>query len=226
MNELAIFAGVGGGLLGTQEIGLRCVCAVELDWHRRCVLAQRQNERTLHPPFPIWDDVSSFDAKPWRGLVDIVTGGFPCQAFSSAARGKNNAADLWPEMLRVVADVAPTYVFAENVSAKAIEHAAHDLSEIGYKTEMLPLSASDLGADHVRARYWLLAYANDKSQLRSTVNAKMAVLKGICGGVWASEPEQSGMVDGASSWVDRYEAAGNGQVPVVAASALWALANA
>src|SRR5574340_226105 len=111
MNELALFAGAGGVLLASHLLGWRTVCAVELDWHSRCVLTQRQNDGHLRPAFPIWDDIRTFDGRPWRGRVDVVSGGFPCQAYSTAAAGKNVADDLWPEMRRVVADVAPRYVF-------------------------------------------------------------------------------------------------------------------
>lgn len=224
MNELALFAGAGGGLLGTHQIGLNPVCAVERNEHRRWVLVQRQNDGHL-PPFPIWNDIRTFDARAWQGTVDIVSGGFPCQAFSTAARGRNNAVNLWPEMRRVVAESEPSYVFAENVTAKAIEQAAADLAALGYKTEMLSLAASDLGADHIRERFWLLAYADDKSKLRSVVNAKVAECPQLCDSVWATDPRSSGMVDGVAGRMDRYEATGNGQVPVVAAAALWTLAN-
>lgn len=226
MNELALFAGVGGGLLGTQELGIRTVCAVEFDWHRRCVLTQRQNERHLRHPFTIWDDVRTFDGRAWGGRVSIVTGGFPCQAFSKAARGRNNAANLWPEMLRVIQEVRSEYVFAENVSTKAIEQAADDCASMGYKTELLSLSAADLGADHIRERFWLLAYANDKSELQRTVNAEMAKCSEFHEGIWAAYSTDSGVDDGFSPRMDRYEATGNGQVPIVAAAALWSLANA
>lgn len=224
MNELALFAGVGGGLLGTHQLGITPVCAVERNEHRRLVLHQRQNERHL-PAFPIWDDVCTFDGSRWRGTVDIVSGGFPCQAFSTAARGRNNAVNLWPEMGRVLREVQPTYVFAENVTASAIEQAARDCAGMGYKTEMLSLSASDLGADHARRRFWLLAYADDKSQLRSIVNAKVAGMSKLCSSVWASDPGDAGVVDGLAHRMDRFEATGNGQVSVVAAAALWALVN-
>ena len=168
MNELALFAGAGGGLLGTEPLGLRTICAVELDWHRRCVLTQRQNERHLRSVFPIWDDVRSFDGRPWRGRVDVVTGGFPCQAFSTAARGRNNAPNLWPEMRRVIFEAGPEYVFAENVSPVAIEQAANDCAAMGYKTEMLSLSAKDLGADHERERFWLLVVVRSDMQNQTT----------------------------------------------------------
>ena len=224
MNELALFAGVGGGLLGTHQLGINPVCAVERDGHRRWVLVQRQNDGHL-PPFPIWCDICTFDARAWRGTVDFVSGGFPCQAFSTAARGRNNAANLWPEMCRVVAESEPSYVFAENVTATAIKQAASDLAAMGYKTEMLSLGAADLGADHIRERFWLLAHADDKSKLRSLVNAKVAECPQLCEGVWSADPRSAGMVDGVAGRVDRYEATGNGQVSIVAAAALWTLAN-
>lgn len=224
MNELALFAGVGGGMLGTHFIGINPICGVEKNKYRRSILIRRQNEGHL-PRFPIWDDICTFDGRNWRGVVDIISGGFPCQAFSTAARGRNTAANLWPEMSRVIEEVQPTYVFAENVTRKAIEIAAEDCAKMGYKTEMLPLAASDLGGDHVRERYWLLAYTDDKSKLRSTINAKVAECKKFHDGIWQTHPIESRMVNGMAGRVDRYESTGNGQVSIVASAALWALAN-
>lgn len=224
MNELALFAGVGGGLLGTHFLGLNPVCAVERDEYCRFVLSQRQNDGHF-PQFPIWDDIRSFKGGCWRGTVDFISGGFPCQAFSTAARGRNNAPDLWHEMERVIREVRPTYVFAENVTRAAIERAAYDCAAMGYKTELLPLAASDLGADHVRKRYWLLAYADDKSKLRCHIDAKMAECQEFREGIWQAEPWDAGMDDGVSRRVERYKVTGNGQVPIVAAAALWVLAH-
>lgn len=224
MNELALFAGAGGGLLGTHFIGLTPVCAVERDAYCRDVLVQRQNDGCL-PPFPIWDDVCTFDGSRWRGTIDVVSGGFPCQAFSTAARGRNVALDLWPQMARVVRDVQPDYVFAENVTRAAIERAASDCAAMGYKAEMLALSAADMGADHVRKRYWLLAYADDKGQLRRSINAKVAECPEFHTGFWQAEPCCGGVDDGLAGRMERYKSTGNGQVPIVAAASLWALAN-
>ena len=227
MNELALFAGAGGGILGTGTLGIRTVCAVELDWYRRCVLTRRQNDGTLGAVFPIWDDIRTFNGRAWRGRCSFVSGGFPCQAFSKAARGRNiDAKNMWPEMFRIVNEVEPVYVFAENVSADAIEQAARDCATMGYKTEMLPLSAADLGADHVRQRYWLLAYSHDKGELQRTVNAKMAECSEFHEGIWSAFPGESGVANGDAGRVERYEATGNAQVPIVAAAALWSLANA
>lgn len=221
MRELALFAGAGGGLLGGRLLDWRTVCAVEIDGYRRSVLIARQNDTSL-PVFPIWDDIRTFDALLWRGRVDVVSGGFPCQAYSSAARGRNVADDLWPEMRRVVAETAPRHVFAENPSRKAIEAAADDLEAMGYQTRCIALSAADLGADHLRKRYWLRAYAHDEGQLRGALNAEVAGLPRFHPGVWDAQPRECGVVDGLAARMDRLRAAGDGQVPIVAATA-WEL---
>ena len=218
MNELALFAGAGGGILGGHLLGWRTVCAVERDAYCARRLMQRQNEGHL-PPFPVWDDVRTFDGREWRGLVDVVSGGFPCQAHSGAARGRTVADDLWPEMRRVVADAAPRFVFAENVVRKAIDHAAEDLEAMGYRTRCIALAASDLGADHIRQRYWLLAYTDDDCELLLPVDAEVAELPRVCPGVWATEPHEPRVADGVAHRVDRLAATGNGEVPVVAAAA-------
>ena len=86
LNELALFAGAGGGILGGKLLGWRTVCAVEWEPYPASVLCARQNDGLLSP-FPIWDDVQTFDGKPWRGIVDVVSGGFPCQDISVAGGG-------------------------------------------------------------------------------------------------------------------------------------------
>jgi site-specific DNA-cytosine methylase len=86
MNELALFAGAGGGILGGHLLGWRTVCAVEWEPYPASVLCARQNDGFL-PPFPIWDDIQTFDGRPWRGIVDVISGGFPCQDISAAGKG-------------------------------------------------------------------------------------------------------------------------------------------
>jgi DNA (cytosine-5)-methyltransferase 1 len=76
MRELALFAGIGGGILGGSLVGFTTICAVEIDAYCRNVLVKRQNDGVL-PAFPIWDDVRTFDGRRYRGLADIVSGGFP-----------------------------------------------------------------------------------------------------------------------------------------------------
>ncbi|NUL35092.1 DNA cytosine methyltransferase [Kosakonia sacchari] len=224
MNELALFAGAGGGILAGNLLGWRTVCAVERDAYAAQVLAQRQNDGILRP-FPIWSDVCSFDGKPWRGIVDVVSGGFPCQAFSRASRGRITARDMWPEMLRIIWEIEPNFVFAENVSKIAIKQAAEDLIKIGYSVSAINLSAKDLGADHIRERFWLLAYTNYQGELLSSIHAKVEQCEEFYHGVWSTYPNEPGMDDGMAYRVDRFKAIGNGQVPRVAAAAFSMLRN-
>jgi len=116
-------------------------------------------------------------------------------------------------------------VFLENVSRRAIETAGEDLIEMGYKAEAIALGAKDMGADHIRKRYWLLAYANDKSELCRVIDAKMEELQKLRRGLWETKPDESGVVDGVANRMDRFRAIGNGQVPIVAASALYILSQ-
>lgn len=219
LRELSLFTGCGGGLLASSILGHNVVCAVERDDYCIEVLIQRQNERTLQP-FPIWDDICTFEGRPWRGTVDLVSGGFPCQAFSSAARGRNIAAkDLWGQMCRVIREVQPRAVFAENVSERAILQAQEDLLELGFNSKYIKLSAKDVGADHERERFWLLAYTYNYGELCRTFNAKTQVVQELRNSVWKTYPGELRVSDGVAFRLDRLKALGNGQVPIVAASA-------
>ena len=224
LRELALFAGAGGGLLAGLVLGWKTVCAVERDEFAASVLVQRQNDRVL-PAFPVWDNVCTFDGSAWRGIIDVVSGGFPCQAYSSAAAGANVADDLWSEMRRIVADVAPRYVHAENVARTAVDAAADDLEQMGYQTRCVELSAKDLGADHVRGRCWLIAYTDDPGELLRAVNAKVEVVPSMAANVWMRDPGVARVSDGLANRMDRLKATGNGQVPIVAIGALAALAG-
>mgnify|MGYP003627132438 CR=1 FL=1 len=166
MRELHLFAGAGGGILGGMMLGHEPVCAVEIDKYCRRVLQARQDDGSL-PPFPIYEDVRKFDGHAWRGLVDVICGGFPCQPFSCAGKqlGTADPRHLWPEMARIIEEVRPRYVFAENVSISAFEEPWRDLRRLGYRVPpAICVSASDVGAPHLRKRWWLLA-TNTNSEL-------------------------------------------------------------
>ena len=219
MNELALFAGAGGGLLASHLLGHTVVCAVERNEFCIEVLCQRQNDGLLDH-FPIWDDIRTFDGRMWKGAVDLESGGFPCQFFSTANRGRRvDSSNLWPEMRRVVREVEPSFVFCENVHKKAILVAAKDLEEDGYITHWISLSAKDLGADHIRERFWLLAHADSDGELLRAIDAETCSVPRIQPGIWESYPDESRMADGLAHRVDRLRATGNGQVPCVAAFA-------
>ena len=164
LNELHLFAGAGGGILGGMLLGHTCVCAVEIEPYCRKVLLQRQRDGIL-PRFPIWDDVRTFDGKPWRGLVDVVCGGFPCQDISVAGKGKGiegERSGLWAEFARIIGEVQPRYIFVENsplLTKRGLGRVLGDLSEMGYDAEWCVLGADDIGAPHQRKRMWILAYA-------------------------------------------------------------------
>jgi DNA (cytosine-5)-methyltransferase 1 len=162
MNELALFAGAGGGILGGKLLGWRTVCAVEWEAYPASVLCARQNDGIL-PPFPIWDDVQTFDGKPWRGIVDVVSGGFPCQDISISGKGdglEGQRSSMWYEMARVVSEVRPRYVFVENSPVLTIRGGVRviaDLTQMGYDTRWTVMGAADVGAPHKRDRMWILA---------------------------------------------------------------------
>ena len=163
MNELHLFAGTGGGILGGMLLGHTCVCAVEIEPFCRKVLLQRQRDGML-PKFPIWDDVRTFDGKLWRGKVDIICGGFPCQDISCAGKGagiEGERSGLWSEFARIISEVRPRYTFVENspmLALRGLGRVLGDLSEIGYDARWCVMGADDVGAPHIRKRMWILAY--------------------------------------------------------------------
>jgi DNA (cytosine-5)-methyltransferase 1 len=167
LRELALFAGAGGGILGGTLLGFRTVCAVEIEGYAASVLLARQNDGCL-PPFPVWDDICTFDGLPWRGVVDIVSGGFPCQDISAAGKGagiEGERSGLWREMARVVCEVGPKAVLVENspmLTSRGLGSVLGDLASLGYDAEWGVLGADDAGAPHIRKRIWIVANANQK----------------------------------------------------------------
>ena len=165
MNELALFAGAGGGILGGHLLGWRTVCAVEWEQYPASVLCARQNDKIL-PSFPIWDDVQTFDGKPWRGIVDVVSGGFPCQDISAAGAGAGITGErsgMWKHMARIIGEVRPQYVFVENspmLTTRGLGVVLADLSQMGFDAKWGVVSAANIGANHQRERIWIRAEAN------------------------------------------------------------------
>jgi DNA (cytosine-5)-methyltransferase 1 len=125
-------------------------------------LLARQNDGIL-PPFPIWDDVQTFDGKPWRGIIDVVSGGFPCQDISSAGKGAGidgERSGMWSHMARIIGEVRPQYAYIENspmLITRGLERVLADLAQMGFNAEWGVLSAADVGANHIRERIWIVA---------------------------------------------------------------------
>lgn len=245
MNELALFAGAGGGILGGHLLGWRTVCAVEWADYPRRVLLARQRDGCL-PRFPIWDDVRTFDGKPWRGRVDVVSGGFPCQDISVAGRGgglDGERSGLWVEMARIIGEVRPAFAFVENspaLTSRGLGRVLGDLAEMGFDARWGVFSAADVGARHLRERIWIVAHAvqNGRDEGLQDHNGtegarrepaqwrkdwvKPEVVSAIGRALdegWMAEPEYARAFDDMATVVDRLAATGNGQVPAVAAMA-------
>jgi DNA (cytosine-5)-methyltransferase 1 len=238
LRELALFAGAGGGILGGHLLGWRTVCAVEWEPYAACVLAARQNDGIL-PAFPIWDDVQTFDGKPWAGRVDVVSGGFPCQDISAAGRGagiEGARSGMWKQMARVVSEVRPRFVYVENspmLTSRGGTRVIGDLTALGYDCRWTVMGAADVGAPIQRDRFWLIASARS-NRLQGSKNNRRIGESGTerkkqfegfpTSEAWLEDASSGrfGSPDGVAARVDRLKAIGNGQVPLVAATA-WNL---
>jgi DNA (cytosine-5)-methyltransferase 1 len=235
MNELALFAGAGGGILGGKLLGWRTICAVEFEPYAASVLAARQNDGLL-APFPIWDDIRTFDGKPWRGRVDVVSGGFPCQDISAAGKGAGIEGDrsgLWMEMARIIGEVRPHYAFVENspmLTSRGLGVVLGDLAEMGFDARWGVLGAADVGASHLRERIWIVANAHrarcgktyKKSQAKSNFifTSRLTTSAGS-----TAKPTMVRTPDVVAEQLDQIIAIGNGQVPQCAAVAFELLSS-
>jgi DNA (cytosine-5)-methyltransferase 1 len=183
MNELALFAGAGGGILGGHLLGWRTVCAVEWEAYPASVLCARQNDGFL-PPFPVWDDVQTFDGKPWRGIVDVVSGGFPCQDISAAGKGAGidgERSGMWGEMARIICEVQPRYAFVENspmLTSRGLGRVLGDLASMGFDARWGVLGAADVGANHQRDRIWIVGKTTNAMRWRSQEQTDQQILEG------------------------------------------------
>jgi len=242
MNELALFAGAGGGILGGHLLGWRTVCAVEWEAYPASVLLARQNDGLL-PPFPVWDDVQTFDGKPWRGIVDVISGGFPCQDISVAGGGAGidgARSGMWKEMARIIGEVRPKFVFVENspmLTSRGLGTVLADLSKMGFDAEWGIMGADNTGLPHRRKRIWLLASNTNCKHEKWGGKQEVSTFRGIprinAYGVDKSEQGlrsilSSGLCracNGLPGQMDRLKAIGNAQVPRVAKFAFEVLKN-
>lgn len=236
MNELALFAGAGGGILGGKLLGWRTICAVEIDPYCRHVLLARQRDGMLDQ-FPIWDDVRTFDGRPWRGHVDVVSGGFPCQDISVAGHGEGITGErsgLWSEMARIIREVRPSHVFVENVPAltfRGLDRVLGDLAEMGFDARWGVLGGYTSDSACNGERLWIVASATNGSVLESVDFSAIefacqeepcrrqytrAISKMLQQDDYARIKRNS---DAVAIGMDRLKAIGNGQVPAVAAAA-------
>lgn len=223
IRELHLFAGIGGGILGGQILGHECISAVEIDKYCQEVLKQRQLDGWLEH-FEIFNDIKKIDPKDFKGSFDVLCGGFPCQAFSYAARGNNiSEKNLWPEMLEFARKSNAPVVFAENVTSEAILTAKNDLETIGYEVAACKLSCMDLGADHKRPRFWLLAINSRKALLKLSSNTKK--LPKFRSDFWKDDPNKIEYPAPVPVLAPQKRGVGNAQAPIAAAIAFRILVN-
>ena len=207
MNVLDLFSGIGGFSLGLERAGMRTVAFCEIDPWCRAVLRKHWPEVECHHDIRTMPYIHA----------DVICGGFPCQPFSTASRGRRVAENLWPEMLRVITQSRPAYVIGENVQEQAIASAAKCLSGIGYATYYRRISGADCGADHQRDRWWVIAYPDTQSELRRAIDAEVAELPALCRGLWGAENYARAIrvSDGLSDRMDSPGALGNAVIPQI-----------
>lgn len=163
MNHLGLFEGIGGFSLAANWAGWHTVAWCEINEFCQKVLSYHFPKAIKH------DDIKRTDFSVYRGRVDIITGGFPCQPYSTAGKrlGKEDDRHLWPEMLRAIREIRPKYVVGENVSGLiswsgglVFDEVQADLEAEGYEVFAFVLPAAGVDAPHRRDRVWFVAYTS------------------------------------------------------------------
>lgn len=223
IKEFHLFAGIGGGIYGGELLGHVCCAAVEIDEFCQKILSLRQQDGWMER-FPIYGDITKLNGQDYKGSFDVLCGGFPCQAFSHAAHGKNIAEkNLWDHMYRFVQESDAPVVFGENVTFKALDKARSDLQKIGYTVQLCKLSCEELGADHRRDRFWLLAVKD--YGIFNKIAAHITSLPKLKTQCWAASPFAYSYPENEPSRRQQLKAIGNAQSPFVAASVFRILVN-
>ena len=219
-------------------LGWNCVGYVEFNEYCQKVLAQRIQDGLLDEA-PIFTDVREFiqsgAADQYRGHIDVLTAGFPCQPFSVAGKRKGGGdnRNMWPETIETIRRTRPRYALLENVPGllahKYGRRIFADLAQAGFDARWCVLGADDVGAPHKRKRLWILAYTNSEGleRQRQVSGRTSQELSNACHPRrWKTEPDVDRVVDGLAYRMDRLKALGNGQVPAVVAKAWRILAKA
>lgn len=253
MKELALFAGAGLGVWATHHLlGWECLGYVE--WNNYCqrVLRARIDDG-LFCNAPIFGDIRHFiqsgAAEQYRGFIDVVTGGFPCQPFSAAGPmlRADDPRNMWPATAECLRIIRPQYALLENVPALInsgyFERILGDLAEMGMDAIWGVFSACAAGAPHTRERLFILAYPDGKRSTgwgqcetgRAGRERRQAVIRSqhsqaykrhFQTSVWETgDTDILRVADGNTDRGYRIKAAGNGQVPVVVATAWHTLSR-
>lgn len=170
LNGLDLFSGIGGNTLALRKY-IKTIAYCEFDRHAQGVLLSRMRSGDIEPA-PIWDDIKTLTKGQFACNIDIIVGGFPCQDISVAGKGagitQETRSGLFFEVMRLARELKPTFIFLENVPAirtRGLDIVLQELTKAGYDCRWTMLSASDIGANHKRERWFLLAHDNS-SKLR------------------------------------------------------------
>ena len=176
LKVLDLFSGIGGFSLGLERAGFETVAFCEENVHATKILNKHW------PDIPVHKDVRTLDARKYRGAVDVVCGGFPCQphSFSGEREASEDSRDLWPEYFRIISEGKFKWVIGENVlgilsseNGRFFGRVLRGLASIGYDAEWFNLPGGAIGAEHIRPRIWLVAYPNKAQRKRGCISKRI-----------------------------------------------------
>lgn len=194
MTHASLFSGIGGFDLAAEWAGWTNAFNCEIDPFCRRVLK-------YHFPNAIqYDDIKTTDFTVWRGRIDVLTAGFPCQPFSVAGKRKGTDDDryLWPEVSRAVREIRPRWVVGENVrgfvnwsDGMVLDTVFADLEAIGYEVQPFVLPACAVGAPHRRDRVWIVAHRSDTGPESLRERQEQADKRGIVTYTSGARPQRA-----------------------------------
>jgi DNA (cytosine-5)-methyltransferase 1 len=228
VRVLDLFSGIGGFSLGLESIGMQTVAFCESDGYARRVL------RKHWPEVWLYEDVRTLTAKRLKadgvGPIDLVCGGFPCQDISKAGRGAGidgARSGLWSEFARLVGEIRPRWVIAENVPmlrGRGADRVSGDLEASGYTVRSIVVGAIHAGAPHRRQRAWIVA---DRLRTGPQITQEPAGVRSPITRCdwWTREPDVARVAHGIPARVHRIRCIGNAVVPQVVAMIGAAILN-
>lgn len=219
MRVLDLFSGIGGMSLGLERAGMTTVAFCEIEPFPRRVLAKHW------PEVPCYHDVRTLTAAVLSadgiGPIDVITAGFPCQDISVAGRGagvEGERSGLWAEVVRLVRELQPRFVLLENSPSLCTRGGSAILAALAderYDAEWEGIPALSVGAKHIRARQFIVAYPSQERHGAPPCEVFARRDGAFDGYRWPSEPRVGRVADGVPDGVDRRAALGNAVVPQV-----------
>jgi len=234
LKMLDLFSGIGGFRLAAQRVwgeSLDCKCMVEINVDSQKIL------RKTWPGVQIHDDIKTFKGSGW-GSIDLLTGGFPCQPYSSSGkkRADQDTRALWPEMFRIIRESQPRWVVGENVARfeyLGLDSMLSDMESIGYKSISLEIPVSAIKAPYSRKRWYMvfnsesIGYGEGRTQ-RNVCSTdgrshRIVLPEPTLSGWWDTEPRVVRVANGIPRRVDRIRGLGNAVVPELIEKIFWGL---